>query len=374
IDPAGAAGGQGGGPDGSGVAGGGGSQSAPGTGSPNSALGGPGGAGSGIDQWTGLPEPGSGGTGGNGARGGNGGRGGGGGWCGGGVGSGGGNPGNLYGAGGGGGSGYAAPGTADAVLLQGVHHGDGRAVVSFRYDTGVDVTADTDRPLFGHPVTLTAAVVPAAPVGTPGGTVTFLDGADELATVPLAGGRAAFTTAALRPGAHAITARYGGDALFTPSTTAEPAAPTVGFSAPCTTGVHRGPLTVDPGEALCLAPGARQEGPVTVRAGGALAVTGASVTGPLTADGALAVRICGGDLTGPLTLRRTVGAVQSGPAGDPADCAGSTVHGPVTAEDNTGGVVFSALRVTGPLRCAGNVPAPVLVAAVVDGPRSGQCR
>ncbi|MEU9993252.1 Ig-like domain-containing protein [Streptomyces sp. NPDC048045] len=397
--PAGRDGGQGGGPDGSGVAGGGGGPDAPGTGSPNSALGGPGGAGSDTDPNTGLPNPGSGGTGGNGARGGNGGGGGGGGYFGGGGGSGGGNPGNLYGAGGGGGSSYATPAAFEARLLQGVNHGAGRAVVSFRYGTSVSLLADTPAPLFGHAVTLTAVVDPAN-AGTPGGTVTFSDGPAPLATVPLDHGRARFTTAGLRPGHHAITAAYSGDPVFAPSTTGEPTDLTVGFSRPCLDTAHHGGLTVDAGQAVCIASGGSQDGRVTVRPGGSLAVSDARIDGPVTADGALALAVCGSALTGPFTVGHSSGFVRLG--GDAQACPGNVVRGPLTLDANTGGIgadgnevtgavritgnsgsgpmpgedtpAFEGNRVDGPLSCDGNRPGLDHGGNTVTGPRSGQCR
>lgn len=367
-------GGQGGGPVGSGVAGGGGTQSAHGAGSPNSALGGPGTAGSDTDPNTGQPNPGSGGPGGNGGRGGNGGGGGGGGYFGGAGGSGGGNPGNLYGAGGGGGSSFAAPSATDVSLLRGVNHGNGKAVVSFRYGTTLSLTADTATALFGHEVTLTAAVVPANPAAvTPGGTVTFFDGTQQLGTVPLTGGRAEFRTGALRPGAHPVTATYSGDPANAASATAGATDVTVGFSRPCITTAHRGPLTVATGEALCIAPGGSQSGPVTIRSGGALAVTGAEITGPVSGDGALAVSVCGARLTGPVTVGRTTGSVLIGSDDAAAGCPGNTVRGPVSLDGNTGGVEVSANTVVGPLRCDANDPAPHQSGNTVEGTRSGQC-
>ncbi|QES46774.1 hypothetical protein DEJ50_01805 [Streptomyces venezuelae] len=373
---AGEPGGQGGGPEGSGVAGGGGTQDRPGSGSPNSRLGGPGIAGSDIDPNTGLPNPGSGGPGGNGSRGGNGGGGGGGGWFGGGGGSGGGNPDNLPGAGGGGGSGYAAPTATGVSLRPGVNPGNGRAVVTFRYGSSVRVVPDTVAPLFGHPVTFTATVDPGNPgAGTPTGTVEFRDGPVLLAEVPLEDGRARFRTGALRPGSHAITARFGGDPAFEPAATAEPAGVTVGFSRPCLTGPQAGSLTVAAGESLCLAAGATWTGPVRVKPGGALAVSQARITGPVSADGALALRFCGSAVTGPVGVQRTGGPVRIGAGADtPEGCAGNTLTGPVTLEGNTGGVELVAGRITGPLRCEANVPAPQLSGTTVTGPRSGQCR
>ncbi|WP_030268343.1 Ig-like domain-containing protein [Streptomyces sp. NRRL B-24484] len=350
-----------------------------------------------TDPNTGLPDPGSGGPGGNGARGGNGGGGGGGGWYGGAGGSGGGNPGNLYGAGGGGGSSYAAPAAGGAVLLPGVNHGNGRAAVSFRYRASTTLTPDKAVPLFGHPVTLTAEVGSNGP-GTPSGTVTFLEGPTELATVPLAAGRARFTTAALQPGAHTVTARYDGDPSFAPDGTAT-AGLTVGFSGPCLTGARTGPLTVAPGQSLCLAAGARQTGPVTVRPGGALAVSGAELTGPLTADGALALTVCGTGLTGRVAITGTTGPVLFGADRDPAaatGCGGNALTGPLTLDANTGGLravantlagpvritdnaggagpAFEANAVSGPLHCEGNLPAPSTAGTTTTGPRTGQCR
>lgn len=256
-------GGDGGGPEGSGIGGTGGTQSAPGTGVRTSPLGAPGGNASDTDQNTGLPNPGSGGSGGNGARGGNGGGGGGGGYFGGGGGSGGGNPGNLYAAGGGGGSSFAAPSATAVALLAGVRHGDGKAVVSFRYGTTTTLTADTATPLFGHSVTLTATVTPGNPAAAPTGSVTFSDGTKPLATIPLTGGRASFTTSGLRPGPHALIASYGGDAADAASTTAGPVDVTGGFSGPCLTSSRSGPLTVGADQAVCVSSGGRQSGPVT---------------------------------------------------------------------------------------------------------------
>ena len=74
--------------------------------------------------------------------------------------------------------------------------------------------------VFGQPVTFTASVTSGSP-GTPTGTVTFKDGATTLGTGALNGSaQATFTTSALSTGAHTITASYGGDASFAPSTSA----------------------------------------------------------------------------------------------------------------------------------------------------------
>ena len=54
--------------------------------------------------------------------------------------------------------------------------------------------------------------------GTPTGTITFRDGGSHLATVPLTGGAAKFSTPALGAGSHSITAVYGGNSEIQGST------------------------------------------------------------------------------------------------------------------------------------------------------------
>jgi hypothetical protein len=70
----------------------------------------------------------------------------------------------------------------------------------------------------GQSVTFTATVTSAA--GLPTGTVNFNDGAATLATVPLTGNVATFTTSSLIDGVHPITAVYGGDPNYASSTSA----------------------------------------------------------------------------------------------------------------------------------------------------------
>ncbi|MFI1645729.1 Ig-like domain-containing protein [Streptomyces avidinii] len=360
-------GGQGGGPEGSGLAGGGGTRSAHGAGGPrNNTVGAPGGAGSDIDQYGSQANPGSGGSGGNGGGGGNGGDGG---YFAGGGGSGGGRPGDLAGAGGGGGSSYAAPSATGVTLSQGVNRGNGKTVVAFRYGAALAVAADTATPLFGHAVTLAATATSVNPAaGTPGGTVTFFDGTTPLATVPLDAGRPQLRTGAFQPGEHWITATYSGDASHTPGATAAPSGVTVGFSQPCITTARVGALTVRAGQALCFGSGGSQTGPVTVAPGGSLALSGARVTGPVSADGALAVSVCGSHLTGPVSVTGTAGYVLIGSQDGAAGCAGNTIQGPLSLVGNTGGLHASANTVTGVLRCEGNEPEPVQTGTVVTGP------
>ncbi len=69
----------------------------------------------------------------------------------------------------------------------------------------------------GQSVTFTATVNPTGP-GSPTGIVTFWDGATELGSFALNGKSASLSTSSLSLGSHSITAGYGGDIAFSPST------------------------------------------------------------------------------------------------------------------------------------------------------------
>ncbi len=68
----------------------------------------------------------------------------------------------------------------------------------------------------GQSVTFIATVSGSG--GTPSGTVTFKDGATPLGAGTLSNGQASYTTSALTAGSHSITAVYGGDGNYNPST------------------------------------------------------------------------------------------------------------------------------------------------------------
>ncbi len=71
---------------------------------------------------------------------------------------------------------------------------------------------------YGTSVTLSATVTSSAS-GTPTGAVTFLDGTKTLGTGTLnSSAVATFTTSLLAGGSHSLTASYGGDTTFAPST------------------------------------------------------------------------------------------------------------------------------------------------------------
>jgi hypothetical protein len=96
----------------------------------------------------------------------------------------------------------------------------GQQVVNKAATTAAVASSDTTSK-WGRLVTFTATVAAVAPgAGTPGGTVTFKDGATTLGTATLdAAGRATLATSALAVGSHAITAGYAGDTDFAASST-----------------------------------------------------------------------------------------------------------------------------------------------------------
>ncbi len=99
------------------------------------------------------------------------------------------------------------------------------------------VTSSANPTNVGNPVTFTAVVAAPGASGTPTGTVTFtIDGqAGTPASLSVVGGldEATFTTSTLAVGGHAVSAAYGGDASFGPSSgtlptqTVDPQSPVV---------------------------------------------------------------------------------------------------------------------------------------------------
>ena len=83
--------------------------------------------------------------------------------------------------------------------------------------TSTTLTSSLNPSTFGQTVTFTASVSSKV-AGTIPGSVAFIDGATTLATVPVSGGKATFSTAQLKAGMHSITARYKGSPNFAAST------------------------------------------------------------------------------------------------------------------------------------------------------------
>ena len=89
------------------------------------------------------------------------------------------------------------------------------ATVVLSSSTTVLSTSNATR-VYGQSVTFTATVSGA--VGTPTGTVRFLDGTTVLSTVSLSGGTATFTTTSLPAGADVISVQYSGDGQYVSGT------------------------------------------------------------------------------------------------------------------------------------------------------------
>jgi hypothetical protein len=85
--------------------------------------------------------------------------------------------------------------------------------------TKMALTTSGSPSLVGQPVTFTATVTTNPRNGAipDGELVTFSDGSTILGSVPLAGGKAAFTTSTLSAKKHFMTAAYAGDDTFEPS-------------------------------------------------------------------------------------------------------------------------------------------------------------
>ena len=96
-------------------------------------------------------------------------------------------------------------------------------VISGTFTENVRVTSNTTLTTSGSPSTVGSAVTFTAGVSSHFGTipagelVTFYDGSKTLASVPLAGGEAVYTTSALTKGTHYIKAVYSGDNTFASS-------------------------------------------------------------------------------------------------------------------------------------------------------------
>lgn len=111
-----------------------------------------------------------------------------------------------------------------ASLLQVVANGIPSSAASVTVNvvplpTTTALTTSVNPVVYGQSLTLTAKTI--ASVATPGGTVTFFNGATILGTATLnATGTATFATSALPVGANALSATYGGNGAYTGSTSA----------------------------------------------------------------------------------------------------------------------------------------------------------
>jgi 5'-nucleotidase len=140
---------------------------------------------------------------------------------------------------------------------------------------------------------------------------------------------------------------------------------TVTYTRPCLTGLAPGPLNVAAGQAVCIAAGGFQAGPITVAPGGSLDLQGGTVAGPIRSTNGGTVRLCGVVVFGPLTVTGSTGAVV---VGDGASCGANTISGPATLTGNKAGVEMTGNVVAGPLTVTGNTGPQHVAGNTVHGP------
>ena len=176
----------------------------------------------------------------------------------------------------------------------------------------VSVTASPDPVVSGNSVTFTATVHGTTGNPTPTGTVQFVDGGTNLGNGNVTAGVATFSTSALTPGQHTISANYGGDGNYN------------GSSATVTEGVQRtttATLTASANPAV-----AGTSITFTMQVTG----TGATPTGTITLlDGSSTLAIRSLDGTGTATYTTT--ALAAGAHMLTASYAGDTKNGPATS-------------------------------------------
>lgn len=267
--------------------------------------------------------------------------------------------------------------------------------------TATALTSAPDPSFFGDGVTFTATVsVPPPGAGLPTGTVTFTEGAAILGTGTLNGAdQATFTTAGLQVGTHTITATYGGDGDFLPSTST-PQSQLVRCMTVITGRVNGG-LTVS--GSTCVN-NATINGGITVRPGAALSLNSSTVHGGLTSASAKALTVCATSIDGSSTVAGTSGFVLFGDDDDDSfSCGGNDQRGMLHLNANAGqlelggnqirggasisgtsGVgptlentvtVIGGNQISGQLSCSGNSPFPIDGGSPnhTTGGATGQC-
>ncbi len=154
---------------------------------------------------------------------------------------------------------YTVVGAIDDPIYTG--SATGTLVVS-QVPSATSVASSANPSLAEEAVTFTTTV--SAALGTPTGTVTFLDGTAALGRTPLAGHVATLSTSALVAGSHAITAVYSGDTNFAASTSSVLAQSVLNFSLTSTSGTGTGSSGGTPITSQTTAPGGTANYPLLV--------------------------------------------------------------------------------------------------------------
>ena len=140
----------------------------------------------------------------------------------------------------------------------------------------------------GGNFTFTATVAPASGNARPTGTVTIFDGATAIATGTFATGLGPFfTSRTLSPGTHSISAKYGGDANFSPSTSSILTVTVSATQATSTTTTLTGPATATSGANVMIMASVAPASGTKVPTGQVTFSEGAGIFGafPLNASG-----------------------------------------------------------------------------------------
>jgi len=170
-------------------------------------------------------------------------------------------------------------------------------------------------------------------------------------------GSASCTTTAATfslPGTYPITCTQGSlDAANYSFGPFVPGTLTVTTTGACLTG-SLPKLVVSAGQAICIAPGAKVNGGITISAGGSLDIEGATINGGVDSTGGGVLRICGSTVNGGLTVSGATGLVLVGGDAATGPCAGNTINGGASITDGSGGVEFNGNNVAGALTITGN--------------------
>ena len=128
---------------------------------------------------------------------------------------------------------------------------------------------------------------------------------------------------------------------------------TVTYDNACLTG-NVSKLVVGAGQSICLGPGAKLNGGVTIEDGGSLDIEGATINGGIKSKGGGVLRICGSTVSGGLKVSGSTGLVLVGGDAATGPCAGNTISGGANVTDGTGGVEFNGNNVSGGVTITGN--------------------
>ncbi|MDP9116324.1 MAG: Ig-like domain-containing protein, partial [Actinomycetota bacterium] len=200
--------------------------------------------------------------------------------------------------------------------------------------------------------------LPPATAGlvAPTGSVLFLIDGTPAGSATLNNGAATFSSAfpTLAPGPHTVTAVYGGDTNYLPSTSTTAIPVLTGctqiINGATITGTHTGGLTVPAGGVLCVV-SAHVSGGISIGRGASLFLTGSTLAGSVSASNPDRVQLCA-STTSTIAVAGASGAVQ---IGDPSHgCAPNTIHGAVILTRDHGGLTLINNTITGSVTTVAN--------------------